>query len=825
MEEKNTPIRRRRKNTPPEKGTSRGFSWFFPSRTMRALLVLGLLLVDIYLLSCIFPDLSGHLGRRVHEMLYQRYGFCVVLPLLHLAYQCLASLLGWQVENLRYQVLGTASLFLSCQIFFGLTELHGVVSWAPPLLPGAFSQEITRGLLGAIGLFGTFILAMGGIFFSLLCYGLSFSERFHSIYALVAALLGGFAKLFSRSKKNSEPEGSPASHTPSEGESHDPPEEDLSVVEPLEEVQIIRRRTGAKEEREEQDLHSLPENFEEEYPGAPTEGLSAHEVVPPSSGEIARSVKPPAPPIRKAPAGENTEKPRMTSEDLSQEQGPDDLEMFWEDGETAEEEEALTLPVQVEPGRFPPPVDLLGPPDEEEIEVETEELLEKGKKIIETLLTFGIDASLVETVAGPTVIQYCIQLAPGIKVSKVAGLSNDLAVSLAVSSLRIEAPIPGKPYIGIEIPNPSRKTVSLRSLIEDPVFSNTRALLPLPMGVSIDGRGIVAPLEEMPHLLVAGTTGAGKSVFISNCLIGLSFLRRPEELRFLLIDPKRVEMTLYEKMPHLLAKPVVDPKKAVEAFGWAIEEMERRYALFAGIRARDLKGYNKKKPLQERLPSIVIVVDELADLMMTSPKEIEDQICRLAQKARATGIHLVLATQRPSVNVITGLIKANIPARVAFSLPTQADSRTVLDTGGAERLLGKGDCLHLTSRLPKPLRIQSGWIDESYIVSYIDYLSELFGEPEYVEINGGSGGRSGGAGGDVRMEDPLLAEAVEMVMDTGIASASRLQRQLRIGFTRAARLVDCMEDLGIVGPQEGAKARDILLSKEEAEDLLEQASL
>ena len=283
-------------------------------------------------------------------------------------------------------------------------------------------------------------------------------------------------------------------------------------------------------------------------------------------------------------------------------------------------------------------------------------------------------------------------------------------------------------------------------------------------------------------------------------------------------------MTLYEKMPHLLAKPVVDPKKAVEAFSWAINEMERRYALFAGIRARDLKGYNKKKPLQERLPSIVIVVDELADLMMTSPKEIEDHICRLAQKARATGIHLVLATQRPSVNVITGLIKANIPARVAFSLPTQTDSRTVIDTGGAERLLGKGDCLHLTSRLPKPLRIQSGWIDESYIVSYIDYLADLFGEPEYVEITGNGGGKSGGLG-EMRMEDPLLPEAVELVMDTGIASASRLQRQLRIGFTRAARLVDYMEDLGIVGPQEGAKAREILLSKEEAEEMLQQADL
>ena len=605
MEEKNTQIRRkRRKTTPtPEKGASRGFSWIFPSRKMRTILVLGLLLVDIYLLSCIFPGFSGHLGRGVHEMLYQSYGFCVVLPLLHLAYQCLASLLGWQVENLRYQILGTASLFLSCQIFFGLTELYGVISWVPPLLPGAFSQDITRGFLRGVGLLGTFILAMGGIFFSLLCYGLSFSERFHSLYALVAALLGGFRTFFSRSKKNPESQDFPAASSTLEEVSQDSSGEASPAEEALEEVRIIRRRAGVQEEPRE--VFSEPSwedlgNFEEarENPSHPSGDAASQETLSASfsSEEIPKPGKPQAPPICKRPPGENAEKPRMTSEDLSQDlQGPDELEMFWEDVETAEEEEEFTLPVQVEPGRFPPPVDLLGPPDEEEIEVETEELLEKGKKIVETLLTFGIEASLVETVAGPTVIQYCIQLAPGIKVSKVAGLSNDLAVSLAVSSLRIEAPIPGKPYIGIEIPNPSRKTVSLRSLIEDPVFSNTRSLLPLPMGVSIDGRGIVAPLEEMPHLLVAGTTGAGKSVFISNCLIGLSFLRRPEELRFLLIDPKRVEMTLYEKMPHLLAKPVVDPKKAVEAFAWAIEEMERRYALFAGIRARDLKGYNKKK--------------------------------------------------------------------------------------------------------------------------------------------------------------------------------------------------------------------------------------
>jgi S-DNA-T family DNA segregation ATPase FtsK/SpoIIIE len=328
-------------------------------------------------------------------------------------------------------------------------------------------------------------------------------------------------------------------------------------------------------------------------------------------------------------------------------------------------------------------------------------------------------------------------------------------------------------------------------------------------------------LEDLPHLLVAGTTGSGKSVLVSSCIIGLCCARRPDELRLLLIDPKRVEMTLYEKLPHTLTPPVVDSKKAVHALGWAIREMERRYELFAGARVRHLKAHNRKVLPKDRLPHIVIVVDELADLMMTSPKEAEDYICRLAQMARATGIHLILATQRPSVNVVTGLIKANIPARVAFTLPSQADSRTIIDLSGAEKLLGKGDMLLLTSRYPKPLRVQGPWIDESRITAFIQHVLRVFGEPQHIDIDSDESGTWGEIAAN--LEDPLLEEAVSIILQTGIASASRLQRQLKIGFTRAARLIDTMEQLGMVGPQEASRPREILVDEDKAEEILRQA--
>ncbi|MDO9507735.1 MAG: DNA translocase FtsK [Thermovirgaceae bacterium] len=467
---------------------------------------------------------------------------------------------------------------------------------------------------------------------------------------------------------------------------------------------------------------------------------------------------------------------------------------------------------------FPVPLEVFGEPDDYSFNLDKNLLARQGESIISTLDEFGISAELAETVIGPTVIQYRIQLAPGIKVSRVSGLANDLAVSLGVPSLRVEAPIPGKTYIGIEIPNPERKPVNLRTVLEHPSFQESDNDLSIPVGVGVDGRHLTIGLEKMPHLLVAGTTGSGKSVFVSCCIAALCSQNRPEDLRLLLIDPKRVEMKMFERLPHNIVPPVVESRQAVHALGWAVREMERRYEMFAQARVRNLKTFNARALPLNRLPYIVIVIDELADLMFTSPREVEDFICRLAQMARATGIHLIIATQRPSVNVVTGLIKANIPARVAFELPSQTDSRTIIDIAGAERLLGSGDMLFLTPRLPKPLRIQSPWIEEIVIQRLMDYLSSLFGDPVFFDID--MHGEEVKENGRVHLDDSLLEEAMNMILHSGIASASRLQRQLRIGFTRAARLIDTLEQIGIVGPQEGSKPRDILVDEDDARHIL-----
>ena len=522
------------------------------------------------------------------------------------------------------------------------------------------------------------------------------------------------------------------------------------------------------------------------------------------------------------PAGEDIDQPPITVTGLGQQasEGP----VYSNDRIQDPEFNLDDDPVYdgVEQGVFPPPIEIFGKEESHEGEMDEEKSMPLGDKIIKALKQFNIDARLAEILVGPTVIQFRIQLAPGIKVNKVAVLSNDIALAMAVPSLRIEAPIPGKPYVGIEIPNPRRRGIPLRTIIEDPAYQETDTALPLPFGVAVNGDSVITGLEELPHLLVAGTTGSGKSVFINSCIVGLCSMRAPDELRMILVDPKRVEMAIYDKLPHLLTPPVTDAKKAVHVLAWAIREMESRYTMFAKARVRNLENFNKKVIPKDRLPHIVIVVDELADLMMTAPKEVEEYICRLAQMARATGIHLILATQRPSVNVITGLIKANIPARVAFTLPSSVDSRTIIDCSGAEKLLGKGDMLFLSTRHPKPIRIQSPWIDEQVLSVWLNYLVNLFGMPDFIEIDKQGNGPSGMDNG-AAFDDDLLEDAVDTVMSTGIASASGLQRRLRVGFSRASRMIDMMEMIGIVGPADGSKPREILVDEDEAREMITNA--
>ncbi|MDR3164553.1 MAG: DNA translocase FtsK [Synergistaceae bacterium] len=476
---------------------------------------------------------------------------------------------------------------------------------------------------------------------------------------------------------------------------------------------------------------------------------------------------------------------------------------------------------RTKPGQFPPPFEVYGSTDDDDGGVTAEMARLWGERIISSLNQFGVEAELADILVGPTVIQLRVQPSPGVKVQRIVSLANDLAMTLAVASLRVEAPIPGHPYVGIEIPNPKRRSITMRSIIEEDAYQGSNKTLPLPMGVTINGDPLVIGLEDLPHLLVAGTTGSGKSVFINACIVGLCSMRRPNELKMVLIDPKRVEMAIYEKLPHILTPPVTNPKKAVHALAWAIREMERRYSLFAASRVRNLPSYNEIVIPKNKLPNIVIVVDELADLMMTSAKEAEEYICRLAQMARATGIHLMLATQRPSVNVITGLIKANIPARAAFTLPTMIDSRTIIDTGGADKLLGKGDMLFLSTQNPKPVRVQSPWIDERSISRWLDYLVNMFGEPVYTDIDD-QGDAQTGFEESGNFDDPLFGEAVKVVISSGMTSASGLQRRLRVGFTRAGRIVDMMESAGIIGPADGARPRDILVDEDGACEILQK---
>jgi S-DNA-T family DNA segregation ATPase FtsK/SpoIIIE len=477
---------------------------------------------------------------------------------------------------------------------------------------------------------------------------------------------------------------------------------------------------------------------------------------------------------------------------------------------------------------FPPPLDIFGPAVKNEDEDNGYALAnEQAKTIVETLQNFGVKSNVAHIVIGPSVVQFQLELAPGIKVSKVSGLANDLTMALAVVSVRVEAPILGQRYVGIEIPNTKRKGITLRSIMESEEFQQSDYRLPLPMGVRVDSKHLVCGLEDMPHLLVAGTTGSGKSVFTNTCILGMCSQRTPEELKLILVDPKHVEFAIYEGLPHLLARPVSDPKKAISALAWAVQEMETRSEAFARAKVRNLASYNEKTLPKNRFPHIVVVVDELADLMYTAGKEVEGLIARLAQKARAAGIHLILATQRPSVDVITGLIKANVPARVAFAVPSQTDSRTIIDVGGAEKLLGKGDMLFYSTRYPRPLRLQASFVTEERTLEFVEYMKNAFGEPDYVEFedlaNGGGG--NGERSGSSIVDDPKLDEAIKIIMDTGIASASGLQRYLNVGYPRAGRLITGLEQLGIVGPQlaNSSKPREILMDEDGALDVLERA--
>ncbi len=492
------------------------------------------------------------------------------------------------------------------------------------------------------------------------------------------------------------------------------------------------------------------------------------------------------------------------------------------DPPTAEQEALYVFPplTLLQRGKF------TGSTDKSEVEY-------NSKKLLETLHDFGVEAKMLGVSVGPNVTRYELQPKAGTKVSKITGLSDDIALSLAATQVRIEAPIPGKAAVGIEIPNQSTGTVYIRDLLDSEDFTAAKSPLTVALGKDISGKNIYADLSKMPHLLIAGSTGSGKSVCINTILMSLLYKASPQDVKLILIDPKVVELSVYNKIPHLFIPVVTDPKKAAGALHWACSEMDRRYNLCAELNVRDLAAYNeiaaqREDDQYEVLPKIVVIIDELADLMMVASKEVEEHICRLCQKARAAGIFLIIATQRPSVDVVTGLIKANVPSRIAFAVSSGVDSRVILDSTGAEKLLGRGDMLYRPIGANKPRRIQGCFVSDDEVEKVTDFVRNNVGEANYdssaiekieqLSVSGGSKGE-GGAVSDGEEEDEMLMPAIECVVEAGMASTSFLQRKLKLGYSRAARIVDMMEEMGVVGPFEGSKPRSVKMTMAEFQEM------
>lgn len=455
------------------------------------------------------------------------------------------------------------------------------------------------------------------------------------------------------------------------------------------------------------------------------------------------------------------------------------------------------------------------------------ELHATAENLVDVLRSFGVETRVLDISRGPTVTRYELQPSAGVKISKITGLADDIALNLATAGVRIEAPIPNKAAVGIEVPNKANAMVGVREIIESPEFQNAKSKLTVAMGRDIAGKAVVADIAKMPHGLIAGSTGSGKSVCINTIIMSLLYRATPDEVKFLMIDPKVVELSIYNGIPHLLVPVVTDPRKAAGALGWAVQEMERRYRLFAENDVRNLEGYNHLADMSDdmvRMPQVVIIIDELADLMMTASKDVEDAICRIAQKARAAGMHLIIATQRPSVDVVTGLIKANVPSRIAFAVSSQTDSRTILDIGGAEKLLGKGDMLFCPVGANKPTRVQGCFVSDEEVESVVEFIKShgdgesaydnaVSDEIEKLAAAQNEKGQKGGDAADGEALDAMIEQAIECVVESGMASTSLLQRRLKLGYARAARIVDQLESLGVVGPYEGSKPRKVLMTK------------
>ena len=504
--------------------------------------------------------------------------------------------------------------------------------------------------------------------------------------------------------------------------------------------------------------------------------------------------------------------------------------LFKQEVETKEEkvkevlnlEHTMTAEEENETYEFPP-IEMLSEGAKVGLKGGKKAVADTASKLQKTLYSFGVSAKVENVSVGPAITRYELKPAEGVRVSKIANLADDIALNLAAETIRIEAPIPGKHAVGIEVPNAENEVVHLRDIIDTSEFENHKSKLAFALGKDVAGKEIVTDIAKMPHVMIAGATGAGKSVCINTLITSIIYKAKPSDVKLVMIDPKVVELSVYNGIPHLLIPVVTDPKKAAGALAWAVQEMENRYATFAAKGVRDLKGYNEAVTKSDgigKLPHIVIIIDELADLMMVAKKDVEDAICRLAQKARAAGMHLVIATQRPSVDVITGLIKANIPSRIAFAVSSQVDSRTILDMVGAEKLLGKGDMLFYPAGAPKPTRIQGAFISDGEVEKIVNFL-KANGEATYNEDIIESIENANKTDKEIEQDvqddddtDPFLMDAIEVVVETGQASTSFIQRRFKVGYARAGRIIDQMEERGVISGYQGSKPREVLMTKE-----------
>ena len=528
-------------------------------------------------------------------------------------------------------------------------------------------------------------------------------------------------------------------------------------------------------------------------------------------------------------------KNKEQEEKQQQETGPDviDANLFKTEQETKEEKvkEVLqlehTLTVEDEHYEFPP-IQLLSEGEKKANKGGKKAVTDTATKLQKTLYSFGVSAKVENVSVGPAITRYELKPAEGVRVSKIANLADDIALNLAAETIRIEAPIPGKQAVGIEVPNKENEMVHLREIIDCDEFKNHKSKLAFALGKDVAGQEVVTDIAKMPHVLIAGATGSGKSVCINTLIASIIYKAKPSEVKLLMVDPKVVELSVYNGIPHLLIPVVTDPKKAAGALAWAVQEMVNRYSLFASKNVRDIKGYNEaldRDGNTEKLPQIVIIIDELSDLMMVSPKDVEDAICRLAQMARAAGMHLVIATQRPSVDVITGIIKANIPSRISFAVSSQIDSRTILDMAGAEKLLGKGDMLFYPSGAPKPTRIQGAFISDKEVEKIVDFVKDnssvTYNDDiiKQIENSGNTDKEMAEQAEDDDNTDPFLMDAIDVVVETGQASTSFIQRRFKVGYARAGRIIDQMEERGIISGFQGSKPREVLMSKERWEEL------